>query len=104
MSMIGLPDMYTRSPRAAGLEGVNIRQTTNAHGITVMYHIAPPLANWNYLKPGSMQVSNLILFIGNVVGIDCVFSLTEKFQCITFIVKDTHFECGFWYHFALQVS
>ena len=47
MGMSGLPDMYTRSPRAAGprAEGVHIRQTTNAHGITVMCHIAPPLAN-----------------------------------------------------------
>ena len=47
MGMSGLPDMYTQSPRAAGprAEGVHIRQTTNAHGITVMCHIAPPLAN-----------------------------------------------------------
>ena len=36
----GLPAMYTRSPRATGLraEGVRIRQTTSAHGITVMCH------------------------------------------------------------------
>ena len=41
MGMSGLPDMYTRSPRAAGprAEGVHIRQTTNAHGITVMCHM-----------------------------------------------------------------
>ena len=47
LGMSGLPDMYTRSPRAAGprAEGVHIRQTTNAHGITVMCHIAPPLVN-----------------------------------------------------------
>ena len=97
MGMSGLPDMYTRSPRA---EGVHIRQTTNAHGITVMCHIAPPLANWNQLKPGSMQACNPIVFIGKVVRIDCGFSLTVNFQCITFIVKDTHFDCGFWYHFC----
>ena len=32
--MSGLPDMYTHSLRAAGprAKGVNIRQTTNAHG------------------------------------------------------------------------
>ena len=44
MGISGLPDMYTQSLRAAGprAEGVHIRQTTNAHGITV---IAPPLAN-----------------------------------------------------------
>jgi len=65
-----------------------------------MCHIAPPLANWNQLKPGSMQVCNPIVFIGKVVRIDCGFSLTVNFQCITFIVKDTHFDCGFWYHFC----
>ena len=35
MDMSGLPDMYTRSPRA---EGVHIRQITSGHGITDMYH------------------------------------------------------------------
>ena len=38
MSMGGLPDMYNQGPRT---EGVHIRQTTNAHGITVHYPIAP---------------------------------------------------------------
>ena len=35
-----LPDMYTRSPRAAGPrdEGVHIRQNTSAHVATIMYH------------------------------------------------------------------
>ena len=37
--MSGLPDMYTPSPRA---EVVHIRQTTNAHGITVKCLTAPP--------------------------------------------------------------
>ena len=34
----GLPDIYTRSPRATGprAEGVYIRRTTSAHGITNM--------------------------------------------------------------------
>ena len=32
-----LPDMYARSPRA---EGIHIRQSTSAHVITNMYHIA----------------------------------------------------------------
>ena len=47
MGMGGLPDMCTRGLRAAGprAEGVHIRQTTNAHGITVMCHMAPPPAN-----------------------------------------------------------
>ena len=40
MDTSGLPDMYTRSPRAAGprAEVVHIRQTTSGHGITDMYH------------------------------------------------------------------
>ena len=40
MDMSGLPDMYTRSPSAAGsrAEGVHIRQTMSGHGITVMCH------------------------------------------------------------------
>ena len=33
MGTNGLPDIYTRSPRA---EGVYIRGTTSAHGITIM--------------------------------------------------------------------
>ena len=38
MGTSGLPDIYTRSPRAAGprAEGVYIRRTTSAHGITIM--------------------------------------------------------------------
>ena len=39
MGTNGLPDIYTRSPRAAGprAEGVYIRQITSAHGITNIY-------------------------------------------------------------------
>ena len=98
MGTSGLPGMYTRSPRA---EGVRIRQTTSAHGITVMCHTAPPLASWKQLKPGGMQGCKPIVFIGKVVEIDCGFLLTRNFQCIVFIVKDTHFNCGFWYHFSI---
>ena len=37
MGTSGLPDIYTRSPRAAGprAEGVYIRRTMSAHGITI---------------------------------------------------------------------
>ena len=95
MGMSGLLDMYTQSLRVTGprAEGAHIRQTMNAHSITAI--ISPPLANWNQLKPGSMQVCNPIVFMGKVVEIDCEFLLTGNFQCITFIVKDTHFDCGF---------
>ena len=43
MGMSGLPDMYTQSLRATGprAEGVHIRQTMNAHGITVSYIPSP---------------------------------------------------------------
>ena len=34
MSTCGLPDMYTLRPRASG---VDIRQTTRVHGITIKY-------------------------------------------------------------------
>ena len=39
MGTSGLPDMYTRCPRAAGprAEGVHIRQTTRAHVTTIKY-------------------------------------------------------------------
>jgi len=40
MGMRDLPDMYTQSPRAAGLraEGIHIRQIMNAHVTSNMYH------------------------------------------------------------------
>ena len=95
MGMSGLPDMYTRSMRAAGprAEGVHIRQTTNTHGIIIlMHHIAPPLENWNQLKQGSMQVCNPIVFIGKI------FINGKLSVHLHLYVKDTHFDCGFWYH------
>ena len=43
MAMGDLPDMYARSPRAAGLraDGIHIRQITNGHVTTIMYHFVP---------------------------------------------------------------
>ena len=43
MAMRDLPDMYARSPRAAGprVEGIHIRQITNGHVTTIMYHFVP---------------------------------------------------------------
>ena len=43
MAMRDLPDMYTRSPRAAGPrdEGIHIRQITNGHVTSIMYHFVP---------------------------------------------------------------
>ena len=43
MGMRDLPDMYALSLRAAGLraEGMHIRQITNTHVATIMYHFVP---------------------------------------------------------------
>ena len=38
MAMRDLPDMYTRSPRASG---IHIRQITNGHVTSIMYHFVP---------------------------------------------------------------
>ena len=38
MAMGDLPDMYARGPRAAG---IHIRQITNGHVTTIMYHFVP---------------------------------------------------------------
>ena len=38
MAMGDLPDMYARSPRAGG---IHIRQITNGHVTTIMYHFVP---------------------------------------------------------------
>ena len=47
-----LPDMYTRSPRAAGPrdEGIHIRQITSAHVTSNMYHFRA-WASAKQLKP-----------------------------------------------------
>ena len=45
MAMGDLPDMYARSPRAAGPRaegmGIHIRQIMNGHVTTIMYHFVP---------------------------------------------------------------
>ena len=43
MAMRDLPDMYIRSPRAAGprIEGIYIRRIMNGHVTTIMYHFVP---------------------------------------------------------------
>ena len=54
MGTSGLSDMYTRSLRAAGprAEGVYIRQTTSAHGITDMCHGS---SHWQMLSSSSQK-------------------------------------------------
>ena len=43
MDMRDLADMYARGPRATGprVEGMHIRQITNGHVTTIMYHFVP---------------------------------------------------------------
>ena len=38
MAMRDLPDMYAQGPRA---EGMHIRQITNGHVTSIMYHFVP---------------------------------------------------------------
>ena len=38
MAICDLPDMYAQSPRA---EGLHIRQITNGHVTSIMYHFVP---------------------------------------------------------------
>ena len=40
-----LPDMYAQGPRATGprAEGIHIRQITNSHVTSIMYHFVPIL-------------------------------------------------------------
>jgi len=65
-----LPDMYTRSPRAAGLraEGMHIRQINNVHATSNMYHfrsmdklIVPPFKIENHNQ-------NIICFYNTLNG------------------------------------
>ena len=39
MGKSGLPDIYTRSPRAAGPRAEGVRQTMSAHVTTIMCHL-----------------------------------------------------------------
>ena len=61
MAMGDLPDMYARSPRAADprAEGIHIRQITNGHVTSIMYHFVPivttpvvliPLVNFTLVR------------------------------------------------------
>ena len=55
MGTSGMPDVFTQSLRATGLrtEGVYIRQTTSAHGITNIYHFFA-WASTKQLQPPSL--------------------------------------------------
>ena len=59
MGMTDLPDMYAESPRAAGprAEGIHIRQITNAHVTSNMYHF------WHSLNRPNLQLAALPIYI-----------------------------------------
>ena len=46
MGMRDLPDMYAQSLKAVGpsAEGIHIRQITNGHVTSIMYHFVPIIA------------------------------------------------------------
>ena len=69
----GLPDIYTQSPRAPGprAEGVYIRQTTSAHGITIIYQLmcgqtSTIIASWS---PS--------IYMG-LIGLHCGFKFNDE--------------------------
>ena len=65
----GLPDMYTRSTRAAGprASGVHIRQATSACVTTIMYHFLSELTQ------------QLKLRVRSICG-DCIYSVACEFR------------------------
>ena len=65
-----LPDMYTRSPRAAGPrdEDVHIRQNTSAHVATIMYHF-----NCEWVNICSNLRDSHFIYIQKLARFDCGF-------------------------------
>ena len=59
-----LPDMYARSPRAAGprAEGIHIRQITRAHVTSNMYHFRILLVHGRALSSSSLIHASLSSF------------------------------------------
>ena len=68
MAMRDLPDMYARSPRACGplALGIHIRQITNGHVITIMYHFVPIVTTLVVLIP---QV--IVTLVRKVISTNC---------------------------------
>ena len=68
MAMRDLPDMYARGPRAAGssAEGIHIRQITNGHVTTIMYHFVPIVTTPVVLIP---QV--IVTLVCKVISTNC---------------------------------
>ena len=77
MGTSGLPDIYTRSPRA---EGVYIRRTMSAHGITAICHLALIV-----LVRGQVQYDNgFIVFIVAPIAFDYGFEIECLYYVLTY--------------------
>ena len=63
MGMRNSPDMYARSLRA---EGIHIRQITNGHVTTIMYHFVPIVTTTVVLIP---QV--IVTLVRKVISTNC---------------------------------
>ena len=63
MGMRDLPDMYARSKRA---EGIHIRQITNGHVTSIMYHFVPKVTTPVVLIP---QV--IVTLVRKVISTNC---------------------------------
>ena len=63
MAIGDLPDMYARGPRA---EGIDIRQITNGHITSIMYHFVPIVTTPVVLIP---QV--IVTLVRKVISTNC---------------------------------
>ena len=63
MVMGDLPEMYAQGPRA---EGINIRQITNGHVTSIMYHFVPIVTTPLVLIP---QV--IVTLVCKVISTNC---------------------------------
>ena len=103
-----LPDMYARSPRAAGPrdEGIHIRQIMSAHVTSNMYH----LRAWASAKRSSLMhtFAELLLYT-HLRRFDCGFRISFQEHVLQIISKtsaqkETNGECNKYstiVHFAL---
>ena len=68
MGMRDLPDMHARSTRAAGprAEGIHIRQITNGHVTSIMYHFVPIV-----ITPVALIPQVIVTLVCKVISTNC---------------------------------
>ena len=98
MCIHGLPDMYTRDPHDPWASGVATYQTSHecSEGFGCTYQASHECTWYNCYVPYSPSPGRL-----EAAQAKKHASLQDHCQCIAFIVEDTHFNCGFWYHFCI---